>query len=391
MRIIAVIVFALLLGTANAEPQPNAGPAADPSKAKELVERLGDPRFKTRDAAEKALIQLGLSSFDALKEGEKHSDPHVRGRCRELQPIIRSLVLQKRIDRFLADIKGPLPKDLPFAAHFIKLTGDSKEARELYAEVLQANARLLDNAERDREKSVELFADFCQDVQNRLVYRPGVDPRTQQKSITKADVTLYFLLSVELKPTPQDANGRISNNGYSFLNSPNLTENLAKDAPAAVPLKKLFLVWLEKEPQPYLVQRGLQVAADAKMPEVVPLILRQINDKNVPVYTRAQTALTLAKMGTKEHLKDIEPLLQDKTVVGNFGINNKMGQVQMRDVALAVSIKLSGQKIADYDFDVMKTSEDLIHMSYVYCAFSSDAKRDEAHKKYKESLEKQKK
>ena len=387
MRIITAIVFTLLLGTARAEPQPNAGPAAESLSPKELVERLGDLRFKTRDAAEKALIRLGLSSFDALVEGEKHPDPHVRGRCRELQPIIRSIVLQKRIDRFIANINGPLAKDLPFAAPFINITGDSKEARELYAEVLQANAQLLDEADRDPKKGIEIFSAFCQEVQSRLVYRPGVEQRALQKTISKADVTLYFLLSVELK---QDANGRISNSGYSFLSSTNLIENLGKDAPAAVPFKKLFLVWLEKEPQPYMVQRGLQIAADAKMPEVVPLILKLINDKNVQVYTRAQTALSLAKIGTKVHLKDLEPLLQDKTVVGSFGINNKMGEVQMRDVALAVSIKLSGQKIGDYDFDVMKTTDDLIHMSYCYCAFSSDAKRDEAHKKYKESVEKRK-
>jgi len=97
----------------------------------------------------------------------------------------------------------------------------------------------------------------------------------------------------------------------------------------------------------------------------------------------------LAKVGTKEHLKHIEPLLEDKTVVGHFGINNVQGKVQMRDIALAVSIKLSGQKMTEYDFDVMKGNEELIHMSYIYCAFSSDAKRDAAHKKYKDFREKE--
>jgi hypothetical protein len=84
----------------------------------------------------------------------------------------------------------------------------------------------------------------------------------------------------------------------------------------------------------------------------------------------------------------MEPLLDDKSVIGNFGINNKMGQVQMRDVALAVCIKLSGQKMSSYPFDLMQAADDNLHMSYVYCAFTSEEKREEAHKQYKNWKEK---
>jgi hypothetical protein len=35
---------------------------------------------------------------------------------------------------------------------------------------------------------------------------------------------------------------------------------------ATLPFKKLFLAWLEKEPQSYMVQRGLQVAAEKRVP-----------------------------------------------------------------------------------------------------------------------------
>jgi hypothetical protein len=163
---------------------------------------------------------------------------------------------------------------------------------------------------------------------------------------------------------------------------------LGKNTAAEQPLKVLFLEWLQKEPQPWLVHRGLQIGAEANMKEILPLILKFMKDKDAAVYTRAQAALVLIKMGNKEHIKDVAPLLEDKTVIGAIGINNVQGQVQMRDVALAVSIKLSGQKIADYDFDVMKGGDDFIYQSYIYCAFSSDAKRDAAHKKYRESLQK---
>jgi hypothetical protein len=366
---------------AGAEARNGEAPAAGASKARELVKQLADTKFKVRDAAEKELVKLGPASLDALKEGEQSADLHVRERCRQLQPTIRALTLRKRIDAFLADRTGAAAKDVPFAAAFLKITGDSKESRALYAELLQLNAQLLDEAERDRRKGAEMFAAYCQEVNGRMRYTPGINYREQQKLVGRADVALYFLLAPELR---QEPTGRISSFGYTFLNAPTLPETLAKDDAAALPFKKLFLAWLEKEPQPYMVQRGVQVAADAKMKETLPLVLKMIREKSAPAYTRAQTALLLTRVGTKEHLKDVEPLLEDKTVVGNFGINNKQGSVQMRDVALAVCIKLSGQKMADYDFDVMKANDDLIHQSYIYCAFTGDAKREEAHKKYRE-------
>jgi len=377
----AIILFALAAG-AGADARDQAAAASDLAKARELVRQMGDAKFKVRDAAERGLMHLGLAALDALKEGEKSSDFHIQERCRLLQPTIRSMTLQKRIDAFMSSL-GESGGDLPFATEFLKITGDSKEARELYAEFLQSNSQLLDDAQRDRKKGAELFTAFCLDVQQRMRYRPGIDIRVQQRSITKADVVLFLVLATEFK----DPKNQFNNYGYTFLNSPNLAEGLAKDA-GSTPLRKIFLNWLEKEPQPYIVQRGLQIAMEAKMPEALPMVLKSIKNSSSPPYTRAQMMLMLTKMGDKKNLGDIEPLLADKTVVGNFGINNVQGQVQVRDVALAVSIKLSGQKMADYDFDVMKGNgnDDLLHMSYIYCAFSSDQKREAAHKKYKESV-----
>src|SRR6516162_2034662 len=157
------LILSLLAGTAAAEARDEA-PAADVAKARALIKQLGDAKFKVRDSAEKELVHLGLASLEALKEGEKNSDLHIQERCRQLQPMIRALTLQKRIDNFLAHRDGPLPKNLPFVVSFMAITGDSKEARQLYAEVLQINPQLLDDAERDQKKGLDQFAAYCQEV-----------------------------------------------------------------------------------------------------------------------------------------------------------------------------------------------------------------------------------
>jgi len=371
------VVFALWTGTAGADARPSNDVGADLNKARDLVKKLADDRFKIRDAAEKELVHLGPASLVALKEGEKHNDLHVQERCRVLQPMIAAMSLQRRVDHFIANRDGPIPEDLPLATSFLKITGDTKEARELYTEILVNHIALLDETQRDKKKGMAAFSLYCQEINNSM--RFVTDFTARQKTITRTQVALYFLMTTELAA---DKTGQLASYGYTFMNAPILPETLSKDTPAVQPLKMLFLAWIEKEPQPYMVSRGLQIAADAKMKETLPLVMKMVQSKTSPVYTRAQTALLLTKIGTKEHIKDIEPLLEDKTVVGNFGINNVQGQVQMRDVALAVCIKLSGQKMADYDFDVMKGNEDQLHMSYIYCAFSGDGKRNAAHKKY---------
>jgi hypothetical protein len=360
---------------------------ADPAvRARELVSELAHPRFKVREAAERELIALGSAAIAALKQGENDADPHVRERCKALQPMIRDLELRRKMEQFIAG-QGDA-KSIPMATWFLSVAGDTKASRALFAEVFSQNGLLFDTLAADRKKALEQFIAICQETAGptHVVVINGVMQAPQRK-LARSEVAAYLMFATELA----DKTGRASPYGYTYLRAPSLAEALSKDSADELPLKKLFLHWLEKEPQAYMVQQGLQVAVDAKMKEAMPLILKQVREKSAPIYTRAQTALLLAKVGAKEHLKDIEPLLEDKTVIGNFGINNKRGTVQLRDIALAVSVKLQGQKMADYDFDMMQGTEELIHMSYIYCAFTTDAKREAAHKKYKEFLAKDEK
>ena len=356
---------------------------AEYDKARELVKLLGDNKYRIRAAAEKQLVSLGMASLAALKEGENSSDVHVADRCRSLQPTIRSLTLQKRIENFLTNTKDPeITKSLPLAESFLKITGDSKEARELYSHAYQASPELFESVLNNPAKAQVEFTSFCQDANTKMMRQQGIDFRIAQRMITLTDVITYFIVTHELAERKISVN---NGHGYVFMNSVNLPENLGRSDATGAAVKKLFLAYIDKEKQVYMIQRALQIAAEAKMNETLPLVLKLVKDKDTPNYTRAQVALMLLKLGSKDNLKDVAPLLEDKTVVGNFGINNVQGQVQIRDVALAVSIKLSGQKMSDYPFDVMKGNDDIIHLSYIYCAFTGEKSRNAAFEKFKDS------
>jgi hypothetical protein len=92
-------------------------------------------------------------------------------------------------------------------------------------------------------------------------------------------------------------------------------------------------------------------------------------------------------LGSKEHIKALDPYMSDKTEVTqiNFG-NGDQFSVQARDVAMGVQVRLAGQKLTDYGFDNRFGGND--GLSYHYYGFRDDKSRDEAHAKWKAWAEK---
>src|SRR5205823_12886070 len=109
------------------------------------------------------------------------------------------------------------------------------------------------------------------------------------------------------------------------------------DKDASQAMRKLFLDWLENEPQPYLQQRGFLLAAQAGLKEALPILVRLLEKKDKDPYGKAQVMVALIKLGTKEHIKLLDPYLKDETNIGsiNFG-NGPSLTVQIRDVAMGV-------------------------------------------------------
>ena len=99
-------------------------------------------------------------------------------------------------------------------------------------------------------------------------------------------------------------------------------------------------------------------------------VTRFANNRHLPPPTRITAIDVFGNLATKDDLREIEPLLDDRTVVGNylprarnteldgtdlqpsFDLNRrKLMQVQIRDLALATSIKLSKLDLDKYGLD----------------------------------------
>jgi hypothetical protein len=109
----------------------------------------------------------------------------------------------------------------------------------------------------------------------------------------------------------------------------------------------------------------------------------------------------IGRVGSKEQIAALEPLLAENTVVTNFmmrqggigaggGNNNQVRTSQIGDVALAMTIHLRGQKPGDFGYDMTKTNPNALFSPH-YLGFVDDAARADARRKWKEWQDKNKK
>jgi hypothetical protein len=150
-------------------------------------------------------------------------------------------------------------------------------------------------------------------------------------------------------------------------------------------MKKLFLHWLANEKQQDEMLIAFDIAREAKFMEAIPIALKAINDTKKYAGYRAGLLLDyLAIVGGKEHLKDLAPtLLEDDSGLGSLTVGfGPTLAPQLRDVALAVSIRLAGQEPRDFGFHKSGFELENYHSYYGGYAFIDSAARKAAHAKW---------
>ncbi|HJZ92459.1 MAG TPA: hypothetical protein VKE40_16400, partial [Gemmataceae bacterium] len=285
----------------------------------------------------------------------------------------------EKLALLVKDPSAPPPKGLAGLERFLKITGDDKAARELYAELMGIHHLTLEAAEKDPRKAAEYFQQFCNETYNKweMTIRTG-RYSTDNLLSGKADIAYFLFVSADTRLRQNDLGMGRSGIFFNGNSIPNAIGD--KGSPA---MRKLFLDWLENEPQTYLQSQGFSLAARAGVKEALPVALRLLDKKSQDRYGLAQVLLSLTKLGTKEHIKVVEKFLDDKTEVGriNFG-NGGPHTIQMRDVALGTAIQLAGQKTSDYGFD-SRFGGGGNQLYYYYYGFVDDKSREDAHAKWK--------
>lgn len=376
----AILLSALTCSFAWAAP-PVVDPA-DAQKAKALVEKLASPKYREREAAATELLKLGRAATSALTEGRKHPDPEVGSRCEQLLPRARALDLEFRLDRFLKDTAGTQKHELPLLAAYRTTIGDDPAARALFADMLRISGPLVESAEEEPGQLTDRITRRSTDLYMEIFGNGfgGFRGDVVTAKYNPAEVAAIMFLMSRPEYTPPQFDDQFAT-VYSF-EGPFLSK--LKDEKAGPAYRKLFFHFILAKLDENVINQTVYMLSNLKIPGSVEVFVKALESNKVTqVYTKAQVIAGIGSVGTKEHKKHIEALLKDEAQVQPFfvGRGGQQGQVKVRDVALAVTIHLSGRSPKDFGFTQWRTYGNGV-IPYHQLGFTTDEARAEAFKKW---------
>jgi hypothetical protein len=416
LRIGTVIACVLGLASvgfaANPDPKSLAISPEDLSRARALVQQLGSEQFLERERAEQALVGMGRLARPALLEAvNSDPNPEVRNRCSLLLPKANALDLKARLEVFLADVDGRYEHDLPGWNEFRAVIRNEwtllghvvwsdpsldKPARAVFAELVASpeNRALLLAANESRAELGQQVAARRQELYNQKVRRTTVVngmviTSPVRREPTTADLaTLLFAESL----VPSRFVPRTAAMSTLLANS-SFTRDVKESDAAARVYRAIATAWLESRQDPVEMYQAMTIARSFNLPDqTVRLAVRLLNDRGATPSYRGLAATQLAQVGTKEHIPLMEKLMQETTVLTTVarsvvkdGRNEiQRFEIQVRDVGLAVSVLLSGQKLEDYGFvDLIANPGGVATYSYTRQYLPED-KREAAFRKWAE-------
>jgi len=331
--------------------------------------------------------------------------PEVIERCDQLLPRARTLDIKARVDCFSADVDGKYEHHLPGAKEFFAVTGRTEQARSLYRDmVLSTNQSLIvgvGGSERDLAR---------QAVARRIELYPGrsiVIGGNITRQQVPAALDIIALLFVE-STIPEKLLTEFGTAGGVAVTSPTLLLSQAtlRTALAAGDQKEamtaLVVRWLETREELRTVYSAMTTAASLKLPVAATLAKKVLSTEGVSPLYRVQAACNVAKVGKAEDAALLAPLLKDETqahagVVVVVNGNQQRSPVQVRDVALAMTLHLNGQDPTEFGMKsryTTATASEALKFSYLNYYFDdtdekAGERRAEAFKKWDEWKAKQ--
>ncbi len=104
--LLGAVLFLPLSGAMGQSPTTRPQPSAH-----DLVRQLSDDSYETRDAAQKALIQMGVNALEAVQAGTNSSDEETRSRCQIILKEIQKDLQAARIEAVARGVAWKLPLD----------------------------------------------------------------------------------------------------------------------------------------------------------------------------------------------------------------------------------------------------------------------------------------
>jgi hypothetical protein len=350
----------------------------------ELIGQLGDESYAVRESATERILEYGLAALKLVQEGAKNPDREVRYRCERLQVVLRDMDLQRRLEAFAADLKGERDHGLPAWNRYSEQHGSGAGARQLFVDIFRAEPEVLKMLQNEPGKVGDMAAGRVFELQQLLQAQQPVSLGSVaallfaagDKEIQMSDQTQQYIFNFCYQQSVRDA----------------VSSGEKKEA-----VRSLLGKFIERS-EGFVAYQGMNVAMQYDLKEGLGIARKLIDTRGGGQPHMLQMAfLAVAKMGSSDDVKDVTALLDDKTVIMNFQINNQKIECQVRDFALVTTLhllsthekgRLKGTPLESGDlkafgFDRLEGNAIQVFQPHTI-GFTSSEKRDEVFKAWEE-------
>jgi hypothetical protein len=399
LRLLVLVwgLAAVPASAASPDPKELAIPPRELSRAQSLVRQLSSDTFRDRERAQRELAVMGRLARPVLAEAaQTDPDPEVRVRCARLLPKATADDLKARTDAFLADVEGKFEHDLPGWKRFREVVGADQPARDLFVDVLKSgvNGELLTAIDGPADEAGRAVSDrrnlmYAQITQRQL--RP-FDNSVPPPSLTLTDVAALLFAEVAVPPKNIPRVGQLGFyvTGASFVQQPASMAAIASDTtPHAAAYRRVLSKWMDTRTDPTDLSHYalVNVAYNLRaVKETTPLLRRVVQTDGVQSYQKAQAMIYLVQRNGKDELPVVKSQLTNDAALSQQRLAADVTiTCQVRDVALALSIHLSGQQLKDYGYEFINGFNPAqVTSNYWGYGFSKDEKRDAAFRKWQQ-------
>lgn len=350
--------------------------AAERDQIANLVRELGAPTFRARQHAQRLLVAFGLKAKPALEAACHDPDHEIQKRAKTALAAIHDVDFYVRVGAFLADENAANDHGLAGWDDYRALVGSSAAARRLFADMQRAERELLEAVERSPSHAGVLLDARCQNAESTT--QSGDSDRQSPLSLGSIAAIFFAASHPEVPISPQSGN---SINGFGGQAAFTQAMTMRPTAPV---VRGLVGAWVSRvfEPDSITGARNLIMAMQYNLKESLTPALRAIGPPGGPPNLEQYAILAVGKLGSRDHVAALMPLLDDARPIGMADRTGRESDTQLRDVALAAMIHLTGQKLADYGF-VHAKSNPLILFNSNTLGFNDPSAREEAIKKWR--------
>ncbi|MFL5342234.1 MAG: hypothetical protein ACJ8F7_18970 [Gemmataceae bacterium] len=347
----------------------------DQKTATQLVGLLGHPSYKVREEASAKLVQYGRAVEPVLRQGLNSTDAETRARCKRLLPLALQYSVEKQIAAFLANRDEHDGSTLAGWAKFQQLAGCDDTARQLFADMHRMDPLFLEEMDREPAGARQKFATRCLEFMQMRNGGFGTAPPEQ--------VALLLFAALQPQVAQNTAGVSYLSGGLNSLSYQAAGKELLRGHSILRKMLVQFLMHTDSSS----AYTNLYLISNLELKEGVDIARNIIRLPNRDLHAKVMAISLLGKIGGKECVADIEPFLKDSTTFGavRFG-NGPQISTQVRDVALATLVQLTGQSMGDYHFPHVKMfpsqANFQVHLSPGMLGFTDDAGRTAALKKW---------